>query len=93
MTRTGISVRNGTRNRNSGSYEPEPELTFVVPVPVKPEPELNLEIPVPVIRTGTEVLEFRSEPELQPELKYYCKSIYFTRVLTKTDAIYSFLFN
>ena len=72
MTGTRISGRNLTRNRISGSYQPEPELTFLVPVPVKPEPELHLEIPVPVIRTGTEVLEFRSEPELQPELKHYC---------------------
>ena len=93
MTGTGISGRNRTRNWNSGLYKLEPELTFVDRVPVKREPELHLEIPFLVIRTGTVVLEFRLKPESQPELKYSCLSIYCTYFHTKTDVIYSFLFN
>jgi hypothetical protein len=66
------------------------ELTFIDPVPVKPEPELHLEIPVPVKRTDTVVLEFRFEPESQPELKYSCLTIYCAYFHTKTVVIYSF---
>jgi hypothetical protein len=84
---TGISGWKQTRKRNSGSHELEPELTFVDPVPVKPELELHLEIPVPVKRTGTVVLDS------QLELNYSGWSIYCTYFHTKTEVIYSFLFN
>ena len=72
------------------SYEPELELTFVDPVLVKPDPELHRANLVPVKRTGTMVLEFRFELAGQPELQYYCESIYFTHLYAKTNIIYSF---